>query len=169
MLKLQETIFNFPEINLFFDFSKSAFNLSFIKDNALIIENSLREMAALESGAIANPSEQRMVGHYWLRDGSLAPIPEIRSEIASLYEDIAQFAQSVISGKIKSPAGTKFKKILLIGIGGSALGPQFMARAFEGKAPLEIFFFDNTDPAGFELTLKKIGDLKDLLFLRHHK
>jgi glucose-6-phosphate isomerase len=38
-----------------------------------------------------------------------------------------------------------------------------MARAFEGKAPLEIFFFDNTDPAGFELTLKKIGDLKDLL------
>jgi glucose-6-phosphate isomerase len=117
MLKLQETIFNFPEINLFFDFSKSAFNLSFIKDNALIIENSLREMAALESGAIANPSEQRMVGHYWLRDGSLAPIPEIRSEIASLYEDIAQFAQSVISGKIKSPAGTKFKKILLIGIG----------------------------------------------------
>ena len=30
-------------------------------------------MAALEAGAIANADEQRQVGHYWLRNPSLAP------------------------------------------------------------------------------------------------
>ena len=29
-------------------------------------------MAALEKGAIANPDENRMVGHYWLRAPDLA-------------------------------------------------------------------------------------------------
>ena len=32
------------------------------------------EMQALEKGAIANPDENRMVGHYWLRNPALAPI-----------------------------------------------------------------------------------------------
>ena len=36
---------------------------------------------ALEGGAIANPDENRMVGHYWLRAPQLAPNQEIRDEI----------------------------------------------------------------------------------------
>ena len=35
------------------------------------------DMDALEKGAIANPDEKRMVGHYWLRAPELAPTPEI--------------------------------------------------------------------------------------------
>ena len=38
-------------------------------------------MRELEAGAIANPTEKRMVGHYWLRDPALAPTPELRTEI----------------------------------------------------------------------------------------
>ena len=34
-------------------------------------------MEALEAGAIANPDEKRMVGHYWLRAPEKAPTPEI--------------------------------------------------------------------------------------------
>ena len=38
-------------------------------------------MDALESGAIANPDEGRMVGHYWLRAPELAPDDAIREAI----------------------------------------------------------------------------------------
>src|SRR5262245_19412309 len=41
----------------------------------------LADMDALEKGAIANPDEKRMVGHYWLRAADLAPSPEIRQAI----------------------------------------------------------------------------------------
>ncbi|HGG57858.1 MAG TPA: glucose-6-phosphate isomerase, partial [Nannocystis exedens] len=37
----------------------------------------LEAMAKLEGGAIANPDENRRVGHYWLRNPDLAPDPEI--------------------------------------------------------------------------------------------
>ena len=38
-------------------------------------------MKALEAGAIANPDEQRMVGHYWLRAPALAPDADRRAAI----------------------------------------------------------------------------------------
>ena len=40
-------------------------------------------MEELEKGALANPDENRMVGHYWLRAPELAPTPEIAEEIRS--------------------------------------------------------------------------------------
>ena len=35
----------------------------------------------LEAGALANVTEGRMVGHYWLRCPQLAPKPEMRKQI----------------------------------------------------------------------------------------
>jgi glucose-6-phosphate isomerase len=47
----------------------------------------------------------------------------------------------------------------LIGIGGSALGPQFIADALgQATDPLDIYFLDNTDPDGFDRAFHKIGD-----------
>ena len=37
------------------------------------IDRAFADMKALESGAIANPDEKRMVGHYWLRNSSWLP------------------------------------------------------------------------------------------------
>ena len=54
------------------------------------IEHAFAAMQELEAGTIANPTEKRMVGHYWLRSPVLAPTGEIRSEIketrSALYE-----------------------------------------------------------------------------------
>src|SRR6516165_5503849 len=54
------------------------------------IEHAFAAMRELEAGAIANPTEKRMVGHYWLRSPVVAPTGEIRSEIketrSALYE-----------------------------------------------------------------------------------
>jgi glucose-6-phosphate isomerase len=45
------------------------------------IQKAFTGMAGLEKGAVANPDEKRMVGHYWLRNSALAPTDEIRREI----------------------------------------------------------------------------------------
>ena len=56
-----------------------------------IVAQALEAMRDLEGGAIANPDEGRMVGHYWLRDAAKAPTPELRKEIAAIVraEDFA--------------------------------------------------------------------------------
>ena len=56
------------------------------------------------SGAIANPDENRMVGHYWLRNPALAPTPEIRKEIEETTSRIKDFAAKVHAGEIRGQA-----------------------------------------------------------------
>ena len=116
------------------------------------------DMAALEKGAIANPDEGRMVGHYWLRNSALAPTPTIRGQIDSAIKQIQSFAADVHQGKLRGQGG-KFEKILIIGIGGSALGPQFVSNALAnpGKDKVQVHFLDNTDPDGIQRVLAAIG------------
>ena len=68
------------------------------------IKRAFEAMDALEQGAIANPDENRMVGHYWLRAPELAPTPEIAAEIRKTVADVKAFAAGVHSGEIR-PAG----------------------------------------------------------------
>jgi glucose-6-phosphate isomerase len=122
------------------------------------IQTAFAEMAALEKGAIANPSEKRMVGHYWLRAPQLAPTKEISEEITSTVASIKEFAAKVHSGAIAGPKG-RFTHLLVIGIGGSALGPQLVSHALgsPGRDPMSVLFFDNTDPDGMDYVLAELG------------
>jgi glucose-6-phosphate isomerase len=63
----------------------------------------------------------------------------------------------VHSGEIAGPKG-KFKNLLVIGIGGSALGPQLVNHALGNprKDKLAVTFFDNTDPDGIDLVLASL-------------
>ncbi|HEX8952852.1 MAG TPA: glucose-6-phosphate isomerase, partial [Polyangia bacterium] len=85
-------------------------------------------MDALEGGAIANPDEKRMVGHYWLRDSSRAPTAELRHEIDDTLARIKQFANDVHNSRVRGERG-HFLNLIVIGIGGSALGPEFVHAA----------------------------------------
>lgn len=116
-------------------------------------------MVVLEKGNIANPDEDCMVGHCWLRNPVLAPIPEISKEIEEITAWIKDFATRVHSGKIRGKGGT-FENYLLTGIGGSALGPQFVTNALGDPRTdkLQPFFFDNTDPDGMDPVLATIGN-----------
>ena len=125
-----------------------------------------RAMAALEAGAIANPDENRMVGHYWLRAPQLAPTAELAKEIADTLAAIKAFAAEVHAGKILGSTGKKFSQLLVIGIGGSALGPQFVNHALGQPATdkLAVSFFDNTDPDGIDYVLASLaGKLPETL------
>src|SRR5262245_60525402 len=86
-------------------------------------------MDALERGGLANPDEKRMVGHYWLRAPDLAPTPNITAEVRNTLAAIKRFAGAVHDGGIRTPAGVRFTQVLRLGIGGSALGPMFVADA----------------------------------------
>jgi glucose-6-phosphate isomerase len=115
-------------------------------------------MEALESGAIANPDEGRMVGHYWLRAPELSPSDEIGSAIRGTLTRVLAFAEGVHHGRIRPDAAERFTDLLTIGIGGSALGPQFVAEALGSPASrLEPHFLDNTDPDGFDRLFARIG------------
>ena len=63
------------------DISRMDFAESFLRGMQAPVEGALADMSALERGAIANPDENRMVGHYWLRAPHLAPSEEIRNLI----------------------------------------------------------------------------------------
>src|SRR5439155_20119923 len=138
------------------DISRMQFPDDFFEKMRPKIDNALAAMLALEAGAIANPTEKRMVGHYWLRNPALAPTPEIRTEIEETVKRIKTFAADIRGGKITAENGKSFKHVLLIGIGGSASGPQFVSDA-PGSThyPQDILFFHNTDPDGFDRVFGK--------------
>ena len=115
-------------------------------------------MEDLEKGAIANPDESRMVGHYWLRAPEMAPTPEITGAIRETLTRILAFADGVHHGRIRPDMGERFTDVLTIGIGGSALGPQFVGDALgTGSDRLLPHFLDNTDPDGMDRAFHKLG------------
>ncbi|MEN9652753.1 MAG: glucose-6-phosphate isomerase, partial [Verrucomicrobiota bacterium] len=146
----RQQLLNFPELGISLDFSRAPAPAGADARLAPALAKALADMAALERGAIANPDERRMVGHYWLRAPELAPDAQLTAAIAASVEAIAGFAAQVHDGKVKGANG-KFTDLLCIGIGGSALGPQFVADALGGKTDrLRVHFIDNTDPDGID-------------------
>lgn len=153
-----ESFVRYEDLGLSLDFSRMGLTEEFFTEMAPLAEKALTEMKALEAGAIANPDEQRMVGHYWLRNPGLAPTLEIRDRISSDIAESQAFAAEVHSGKILTAAGEKFTDVLVVGIGGSALGPQLVSEAIAGvNPPMGLHFFDNTDPDGMARTLERLG------------
>ncbi len=153
------------ELDFAIDISRIDFGDGFFAEMEPKIQAAYKAMQELEAGAIANPDEGRMVGHYWLRNAALAPQPELTAEIEQCLADIKQIAADVHAGKIAGSKGA-FKNCLVIGIGGSALGPQFVADALGcPKADkMDLFFFDNTDPDGIDRTLAALdGQLGETL------
>jgi len=158
--RYQQFLCECPSIGLTLDISRMHFENNFLDTITPQMNKAFEAMDALEAGAIANPDENRMVGHYWLRDAARAPKPELREAITKTLADIKQFAADIHAGKIRAQGGVPFANVLVIGIGGSALGPQFVAEALGTNADkLKIFFFDNTDPDGMDAALSKIDNL----------
>ena len=145
-------------LDLTLDISRIQFPDDFFSRMQPAAQKALADMKALEGGAIANPDEKRMVGHYWLRDASIAPDAALQKEILGTLADVKQFAADVHSGTVRPPKSSKFERVLIVGIGGSALGPQLLADALGTPADkMQVHFLDNTDPEGIARVLGGIG------------
>jgi glucose-6-phosphate isomerase len=155
--RYQNWLYFHEGLGLYLDVSRMRFDDTFVESLQPKFDRAFADMVALEKGAIANPDENRMVGHYWLRNPDLAPTPELTQEIVQTLEQIEAFAEKIQTGGIHPPRANRFTDIISIGIGGSALGPQFVAEALSPDfPPLKIHFIDNSDPAGIDRILTQL-------------
>jgi len=168
--RFKSLYYTHPKLGLSLDISRMPFPDDFLGSMEPRLKQAFAAMAALEGGAIANPDEKRMVGHYWLRAPELAPTEEVRTAITSTLDAIKAFVTKVHKGQLTAPGGARFKEVLVIGIGGSALGPQFVSHALGrlkgNRDKMGVSFFDNTDPDGIDYVLKTLGSrLKQTLVI----
>jgi glucose-6-phosphate isomerase len=155
--RYQNWLYFHEGLGLYLDVSRMRFDDAFVESLQPKFDKAFADMAQLEKGAIANPDENRMVGHYWLRNPDLAPTPELTQEIVQTLEQIEAFAEKIQTGAIHPPRAKRFTDIISIGIGGSALGPQFVGEALAPDfPPLKLHFIDNSDPAGIDHVLNHL-------------
>jgi glucose-6-phosphate isomerase len=158
--RYQHYLCRVPALGLTLDVSRMRFEDDFLDRMVPAMERAFAAMDALERGAIANPDEGRMVGHYWLRAPDLAPTPGIAAEIRRTLQEVKSFAAGVHGGTVPPPNAARFTRVLCIGIGGSALGPMFVADALgdPGRDRMNVHFIDNTDPDGIARTLQGLAN-----------
>jgi len=173
-----------PDAGLTLDISRMGFDAQAFEDMSDALAGALAAMGKIEAGHRANKDEKddqgnqgRMVGHYWLRHSELignTPVlddvnehlsdsdkQQIKSDIEKMVGDVKRFASDVLSGKTRPPKADAYTDALIIGIGGSALGPQLLDDALgdSGSAPaLKLHYLDNTDPDGFDRVLGRLAD-----------
>ena len=146
------------ELQFTLDISRMHFTEGWLRGMESRCQAAYAHLKKLEAGEAVNVEEDRMVGHYWLRNSNLAPKPHLQQEIGTSLADAKRFASVVHTGVVSPEKAERFRNLLLIGIGGSALGPQLVKEALtDHSAPLKTWFFDNTDPDGIDRVLSEIG------------
>jgi len=96
------------------------------------------------AGAAMNLTENRAVGHVWLRD-------EMHSDVQNVLRAMRQFVQ-------KTHDGNHFTDLVHIGIGGSDLGPRMVCDALCHLSQIITpHFVSNVDAADIETTLKQLN------------
>jgi glucose-6-phosphate isomerase len=163
--RYKEYLCHHEELGLTLDISRVPFTEDYLSAMEEKMAAVYRQMEELEGGAIANPDEGRMVGHYWLRNPELAPEPAIAQSIKDTVETIKAFAARIHAGEIIGEKGRPFINYLVIGIGGSSLGPKFVADALGSREDkLKGYFIDNTDPDGMDRVFARLeGELDQTL------
>ena len=154
---MEKTMKYWPQTGLMMDWSGMGLDGDFLGTMAGKIAEAQAGMKDLEGGAIANPDEGRMVGHYWLRAPGLAPTAELRKEIEDCVSKIKGFVSRVHRGQVKTEKGDTFRHVIVGGIGGSSLGPMFVADALDRpEDKMDLYFMDNTDPAGMDKVFQAV-------------
>jgi glucose-6-phosphate isomerase len=107
------------------------------------------------AGAMLNKTEQRAVLHTAARDFSDDPLPldgqDVMPEIRRVRDQISAFSKRVHSGEITGSTGKPFQHVVVIGIGGSYLGTEFVSTALAAFADKKItlHFLANVDIHNF--------------------
>src|SRR5438067_3485180 len=110
--RFQQYLLRYDDLSFSIDISRMKFPDNFFDRLRPKIDKAFAAMRDLEAGGIANPDENRMVGHYWLRNPKRAPNAELRGEIERTNARIKQFATDVHSGKIKNARGERFQHLV---------------------------------------------------------
>src|SRR5947209_20010673 len=93
--RFQQYFLRYDDLGFSIDISRMKFPDDFFAQMRPKIEKAFSAMRDLEAGAISNPDENRIVGHYWLRKPSLATSPELRSQIENTTAQIKLYAADI--------------------------------------------------------------------------
>lgn len=95
--RFQQYFLYYRDLDFSLDISRMKFPEDFFEKMRPKVEEALVAMRELETGAIVNPTEKRMVGHYWLRNPALAPTVEIGKEIEDTLNRIKKLSEDQFS------------------------------------------------------------------------
>jgi glucose-6-phosphate isomerase len=149
---------------LFFDFSRQRMDqpiLSLLLQAAETIDltGKFRNMC---NGAKINITENRAVLHTATRHFDAGPIlvdgQDVLPDIAGVREAVKTFSAKVHHGEIKGPDDRPFRHVVVVGIGGSYLGTEFVSTALEAYADknIRIHYLANVDIQNFGAVAKAI-------------
>jgi glucose-6-phosphate isomerase len=142
---------------LFYDYSRQRVDeqvMEYLHELA-DVRGLLKQFRSMMEGAHVNATEDRAALHTAARQFSDSPVfdagRDVIPEIQSVREQIKAFAEGVQSGEIRGSTGLAFRDVVVIGIGGSYLGTEFVATALEGLADkgLRLHFLSNVDIDNF--------------------
>ncbi len=142
---------------LFYDFSRQRIDdrtkeLLFGLDERLALRIRFQQMV---TGERINVTENRAVLHTASRHFGSEPVMlddrDIMPETRRIRDQIKHFSQQVHNGEIKSASGKPFRHVVVIGIGGSYLGPEFVSTALEAYADkgISLHYLANVDINNF--------------------
>lgn len=149
------TDFSLEGGGLFYDFSRQRVN----RDTLRLLHGLAAESAVLDafrrmvSGERVNATEKRAALHTACRDFSAAPIlvdgRDVKPDLARVRGEMRAFAREVHSGALAG--GRRWEHVVVIGIGGSYLGTEFVATALAPLADkgIRLHFLANVDIDNF--------------------
>jgi len=149
---------------LFFDFSRQRLDRETL--NLLLHLAETRKLTAqfhaMISGQKVNSTENRAALHTAARSFSGNPLlvdgTDVMPDIRRVRKEIEAFSKKIHSGRITGAAGKPFADVVVIGIGGSYLGTEFVAQALYAVADkgIRLHFLSNVDIHNFGAIAGKI-------------
>ncbi len=113
-------------------------------------------------GEKINITEKRAVLHTATRQFSDEPVlvdgTDVIPEIRKVREEIKQFSKDILSGTLTGSTGKSFRHVVVVGIGGSYLGTEFVSTALEAyaKNDISLHYLANVDIHNFGAIAEKI-------------
>jgi glucose-6-phosphate isomerase len=142
---------------LWFDFSRQR-----VTEKTLDLLQQLAEAAQVQekfsrmaAGERLNITEKRSVLHMACRRFSDQPLrvagEDVLSRIAAVRDQMKRFARQIQAAEMVGSTGKAFRHVVVIGIGGSYLGTQFVANALQALADrgIQLHFLANVDIHNF--------------------
>ncbi len=164
--------FSLTASDVFFDFSRQRIDLITLE---LLFELArtrgvLEKFAAMTRGEKLNVTENRAALHTATRNFSSSSLYldgiDILSELREVNCRIKAFSDQVHDGTIRGSTGKRFRHVVVIGIGGSYLGTEFVSTALKSYADrgIDLYYLSNVDIHNFGAIVREI-DLEATLWL----